>query len=78
MLCIAAHNNIHHLPVIQRAKGRCADQPDDIIRFESQSRPYLVSNIFNKQDVAGAAGAVAVIYAATFRAHGQRFEATQH
>lgn len=52
MLCML-RNNIHHLPVIQRKRPIGLINLTDIIRFESQSSLYLVSNIFNKQDVAG-------------------------
>ncbi|MBK1887235.1 MULTISPECIES: putative nucleotidyltransferase substrate binding domain-containing protein [Marinobacter] len=45
------HNNVHHLPVIDGDEVRGVIALADIVRYESQSSLYLVSNIFHQQDV---------------------------
>lgn len=50
MLCML-RNNIHHLPILHRRRPIGVINLSDIIRYESQSSLYLVSNIFNKQSV---------------------------
>jgi CBS domain-containing protein len=50
MLCMLRHN-IHHLPVIQRGRPIGVVNLRDVIKFESQSSLYLVSNIHKKQSI---------------------------
>ncbi|GGD07308.1 DUF294 nucleotidyltransferase-like domain-containing protein [Halopseudomonas salina] len=50
MLSMLRHN-IHHLPVIQRGRPIGVVNLRDVIKYESQSSLYLVSNIHNKQNV---------------------------
>ncbi|MBW4935282.1 putative nucleotidyltransferase substrate binding domain-containing protein [Marinobacter sp. F4206] len=47
------HNNVHHLPVMERKEVRGVIALADIVKYESQSSLYLVSNIYHQQDVAG-------------------------
>ncbi|WP_417520393.1 DUF294 nucleotidyltransferase-like domain-containing protein [Marinobacter sp.] len=47
------HNNVHHLPVIDGEEVRGVIALADIVRYESQSSLYLVSNIFHQQHVKG-------------------------
>ncbi len=47
------HNNVHHLPVMEGHSVRGVIALSDIIKHESQSSLYLVSNIYHQQDVAG-------------------------
>lgn len=51
MLSMLRHN-IHHLPVLQRGRPIGVVNLRDVIKFESQSSLYLVSNIHKKQSVA--------------------------
>lgn len=51
MLSMLRHN-IHHLPVIQRGRPIGVVNLRDVIKYESQSSLYLVSNIHKKQSVA--------------------------
>ncbi len=48
MLCML-RNNIHHLPVMHRRRPVGIVHLSDIIRYETQSSLYLVSNIFHQQ-----------------------------
>lgn len=47
------HNNVHHLPVMDGEKVRGVIALSDIVKYESQSSLYLVSNIYHQQDVKG-------------------------
>ena len=47
------HNNVHHLPVMDRDEVRGVIALSDIVKYESQSSLYLVSNIYHQQDVKG-------------------------
>src|SRR5690606_37157328 len=47
------HNNVHHLPVIDGDEVRGVIALSDIVKYESQSSLYLVSNIYHQQDVKG-------------------------
>lgn len=47
------HNNIHHLPVMERDQPRGLVALSDIVKYESQSSLFLVSNIYHQQDVKG-------------------------
>lgn len=51
MLSMLRHN-IHHLPVLQRGRPIGVVNLRDVIKFESQSSLYLVSNIHKKQSIA--------------------------
>ncbi|MHB0776140.1 DUF294 nucleotidyltransferase-like domain-containing protein [Halomonas sp. WWR20] len=50
MLCML-RNNIHHLPVLHRRRPVGVLHLSDIIRYETHSSLYLVSNIFNQTSV---------------------------
>ncbi len=50
MLFMLRHN-IHHLPVMQRGRPIGVVNLRDVIKFESQSSLYLVSNIHKKQSI---------------------------
>ncbi|CBV43326.2 DUF294 nucleotidyltransferase-like domain-containing protein [Halomonas elongata] len=54
MLCML-RNNIHHLPVMHRRRPVGIVHLSDIIRYETQSSLYLVSNIFHQPSVEGLA-----------------------
>ncbi len=54
MLSMLRHN-IHHLPVIWRQRPVGVLHLSDIIRYETQSSLYLVSNIFHQTSVEGLA-----------------------
>ena len=43
------HNNVHHLPVMDRDEVRGVIALSDIVKYESQSSLYLVSNIYHQQ-----------------------------
>ncbi|MDX1552575.1 MAG: putative nucleotidyltransferase substrate binding domain-containing protein [Marinobacter sp.] len=47
------HNNVHHLPVMEGDNIRGVIALSDIVKHESQSSLYLVSNIYQQQDVKG-------------------------
>eukprot|EP00003_Mantamonas_plastica_P032637 TRINITY_DN8976_c0_g1_i1.p1 TRINITY_DN8976_c0_g1~~TRINITY_DN8976_c0_g1_i1.p1 ORF type:complete len:625 (+),score=118.65 TRINITY_DN8976_c0_g1_i1:174-2048(+) len=47
------HNNVHHLPVMDKDEVRGVIALSDIVKYESQSSLYLVSNIYHQQDVKG-------------------------
>ncbi len=47
------HNNVHHLPVMDKHEVRGVIALSDIVKYESQSSLYLVSNIYHQQDVRG-------------------------
>jgi CBS domain-containing protein len=47
------HNNVHHLPVMEGDTVRGVIALSDIVKYESQSSLYLVSNIYHQKDVAG-------------------------
>lgn len=48
-------NNVHHLPVLYRQRPVGVVHLSDIIRYETHSGLYLVSNIFNQSTVQGLA-----------------------
>ncbi|MGO2133770.1 MAG: DUF294 nucleotidyltransferase-like domain-containing protein [Halomonas sp.] len=54
MLCML-RNNVHHLPVMHRRNPIGIVHLSDIIRYETQSSLYLVSNILNQPSVEGLA-----------------------
>ncbi|KAA0010093.1 cyclic nucleotide-binding/CBS domain-containing protein [Billgrantia pellis] len=54
MLCML-RNNIHHLPVLYRRRPVGVLHLSDIIRYETHSSLYLVSNIFSQSSVEGLA-----------------------
>nr|WP_297401292.1 DUF294 nucleotidyltransferase-like domain-containing protein [uncultured Marinobacter sp.] len=47
------HNNVHHLPVMEGEEVRGVIALSDIVKYESQSSLYLVSNIYHQQHVRG-------------------------
>ncbi len=47
------HNNVHHLPVMDGDEVRGVIALSDIIKYESQSSLYLVSNIHRQQSLKG-------------------------
>jgi CBS domain-containing protein len=47
------HNNVHHLPVMDNDEVRGVIALSDIVKYESQSSLYLVSNIYHQQSVKG-------------------------
>ncbi|NWN91980.1 cyclic nucleotide-binding/CBS domain-containing protein [Marinobacter adhaerens] len=47
------HNNVHHLPVMDGHEVRGVVALSDIVKYESQSSLYLVSNIYHQQHVHG-------------------------
>ncbi|AOY89220.1 cyclic nucleotide-binding protein [Marinobacter salinus] len=47
------HNNVHHLPVMDRDEVRGVIALSDIVKYESQSSLYLVSNIYHQKTVKG-------------------------
>ena len=47
------HNNVHHLPVMDGDEVRGVIALSDIVKYESQSSLYLVSNIYHQKDVRG-------------------------
>ncbi|SES89455.1 CBS domain-containing protein [Marinobacter segnicrescens] len=47
------HNNVHHLPVIEKGKPRGVVALSDIVKYESQNSLYVVSNIHRQPDVKG-------------------------
>ncbi|MCL7743966.1 DUF294 nucleotidyltransferase-like domain-containing protein [Guyparkeria hydrothermalis] len=46
-------NNVHHLPVLHRRRPVGVVHLSDIVRYETHSSLYLVSNIFNQSSVKG-------------------------
>ena len=48
-------NNVHHLPVLHRRRPMGVLHLSDIIRYETHSSLYLVSNIFHQPDAKGLA-----------------------
>ncbi|MBZ2169730.1 putative nucleotidyltransferase substrate binding domain-containing protein [Marinobacter sp. F4216] len=47
------HNNVHHLPIMDRDEVRGVIALSDIVKHESQNSLYLVSNIFHQHTVKG-------------------------
>jgi CBS domain-containing protein len=47
------HNNVHHLPVMDKDEVRGVIALSDIVKYESQNSLYLVSNIYHQQHVKG-------------------------
>ncbi|MCS2609694.1 DUF294 nucleotidyltransferase-like domain-containing protein [Halomonas dongshanensis] len=54
-MLIMLRNNVHHLPVLYRQRPVGVVHLSDIIRYETQSGLYLVSNIFNQSSAQGLA-----------------------
>ncbi len=46
-------NNVHHLPVLHRRRPVGVVHLSDIVRYETHSSLYLVTNIFNQDSVKG-------------------------
>jgi len=66
MLCML-RNNIHHLPVMHRRHPVGIVHLSDIIRYETGSSLYLVSNIFHQSSVEGLARLAPDVQAAFVR-----------
>jgi CBS domain-containing protein len=66
MLCML-RNNIHHLPVMHRRSPVGIVHLSDIIRHETHSSLYLVSNIFSQSSTAGLAKLASDVRAAFVR-----------
>ncbi|MCE8032892.1 MAG: DUF294 nucleotidyltransferase-like domain-containing protein [Halomonas sp.] len=66
MLCML-RNNIHHLPVLYRRRPVGVLHLSDIIRYETHSSLYLVSNIFHQSSVEGLARLAPDVRAAFIR-----------
>ncbi|WP_111414740.1 DUF294 nucleotidyltransferase-like domain-containing protein [Billgrantia lactosivorans] len=66
MLCML-RNNIHHLPVLYRRRPVGIVHLSDIIRYETHSSLYLVSNIFHQSSVEGLARLAPDVRAAFMR-----------
>lgn len=47
------HNNVHHLPVVEKGQPRGIIGLSDIVKYESQSTLFVVSNIYRQKDVKG-------------------------
>lgn len=47
------HNNVHHLPVFHGKEPRGVIGLSDIVRYESQSSLFVVSNIYRQKDLRG-------------------------
>ncbi|WP_375177406.1 putative nucleotidyltransferase substrate binding domain-containing protein [Marinobacter mobilis] len=47
------HNNVHHLPVVDKGEPRGVISLSDVIKYESQNSLYLVSNIYHQNSVKG-------------------------
>lgn len=47
------HNNVHHLPVVDGHEVRGVVALADIVKYQSQSSLYLVSNIYHQKHVRG-------------------------
>lgn len=47
------HNNVHHLPLMDKDEVRGVIALADIVKYESQSSLYLVSNIHRQKDSSG-------------------------
>ena len=45
------HNNVHHLPVMDDEEVRGVIALSDIVKYESQSSLFLVSNIYHQQNI---------------------------
>lgn len=60
-------NNVHHLPVLHRRRPVGVVHLSDIVRYETHSSLYLVSNIFNQSSVKGLARLMPDVRAAFVR-----------
>lgn len=60
-------NNVHHLPVLHRRRPVGVVHLSDIVRYETHSSLYLVSNIFNQGSVKGLARLMPDVRAAFVR-----------
>ncbi len=60
-------NNVHHLPVLHRRRPVGVVHLSDIVRYETQSSLYLVSNIFHQPSVKGLARLIPDVRAAFVR-----------
>lgn len=47
------HHNVHHLPIMQGDEPRGVIGLGDVLRYESQSSLFVVSNIYRQENVAG-------------------------
>ncbi len=54
-MLVMLRSNVHHLPVLYRQRPVGVVHLSDIIRYETQSGLYLVSNIFNQSSAQGLA-----------------------
>lgn len=52
-MLLMLHNNIHHLPVVHNGEPRGIIGLSDIVKYESQSTLFVVSNIFRQKNVQG-------------------------
>ncbi|MGM0521257.1 MAG: DUF294 nucleotidyltransferase-like domain-containing protein [Pseudomonadota bacterium] len=66
-MLIMLRNNVHHLPVLYRQRPVGVVHLSDIIRYETHSGLYLVSNIFNQSSVEGLSRLVPDVRAAFVR-----------
>ncbi|UYF99056.1 MULTISPECIES: DUF294 nucleotidyltransferase-like domain-containing protein [unclassified Halomonas] len=66
-MLIMLRSNVHHLPVLYRQRPVGVVHLSDIIRYETHSGLYLVSNIFNQSSVQGLARLASDVRAAFVR-----------
>ncbi|MFI0472053.1 DUF294 nucleotidyltransferase-like domain-containing protein [Halomonas sp. HMF6819] len=66
-MLIMLRSNVHHLPVLYRQRPVGVVHLSDIIRYETHSGLYLVSNIFNQASVQGLARLASDVRAAFVR-----------
>jgi len=52
-MLLMLHNNVHHLPVLDRDEPRGVISLADVIKYETQSSLFLVGNIFHQQTLKG-------------------------
>ena len=52
-MLIMLHNNVHHLPVVEKGQPGGIIGLSDIVKYESQSSLFVVSNIYRQQNVRG-------------------------
>ncbi|MCW8829790.1 MAG: DUF294 nucleotidyltransferase-like domain-containing protein, partial [Gammaproteobacteria bacterium] len=66
-MLVMLRNNIHHLPALHRRRPVGVVHLSDIVRYETQSSLYLVSNIFSQSSVKGLARLMPDVRAAFVR-----------